>query len=203
MLQENDKALEVLKMKGPMAIIPLSKELGITTEGTRFNLLKLAAEGLVESNTEVKGRGRPQQIWSLTRAGHAKFPSQYQAVTLRLIESIRCIFGDEGMQAVLAYNEEGLKSNYAKMLEGAQNLEDRVKKLAEIRNSEGFMASYEKNDEGYLLIENHCPICEAASVCQKFCQVEFQVFTELLGSKVKRIEHLFSGGRRCVYQINE
>ncbi len=202
MLQENERALEVLKVKGPLALIPLSQELGITTEGARFNLLKLAAEGLVESSTMVKGRGRPQQIWSLTKAGHSKFPVLYQEVTVKLIETIRDVFGDEGMTAVLAHSAEDLTAKYAQLMADAKSLEERVKKLAEIRDKEGYMARYEKIEDGFLLIEDHCPVCEAASICQKFCSTELQVFQALLGTKIKRIEHLFSGGRRCVYQIN-
>ncbi|VTP95211.1 helix-turn-helix transcriptional regulator [Sphingobacterium daejeonense] len=203
MLQENERALEIIKINGPMAIIPLAKELGITVEGARFNLLKLAAEGLVESSTEVKGRGRPQQIWSLTKAGHSKFPAKYQEVTIKLIETIRSVFGDSGMNAVLAYSAEDLKAKYSNVLGEENDLEGRIKRLAQIRDQEGYMARYEKVEGGFLLIEDHCPICEAASACQKFCQVELQVFNELLGGNVKRTEHLFSKGRRCVYEIKE
>jgi len=203
MLQENERALEVLKINGPMPIIPLAKELGISVEGARFNLLKFAAEGLVKSSTEIRGRGRPQQIWSLTKAGHAKFPKQYQEVTVKLIETIRNVFGDDGMTAVLAYSAEDLKSKYLKIIGQNSDLEERIKRLAEIRNKEGYMARYEKHEDLFLLIEDHCPICEAASVCQKFCNVELQVFKELLEADVKRVEHLFSNGRRCVYEIKE
>ena len=63
---ENDRAIWVLKTKGPQALCVVAEELKITMEGARFQLLKLANEGLVEASTEAKGRGRPKQIWALT-----------------------------------------------------------------------------------------------------------------------------------------
>ncbi len=198
---ENDKALEVLKKNGPMPIIAIAKELGITVEGARFNLIKLASEGLVEANNEVKGRGRPQQVWSLTRAGHRQFPASYQEVSIGLIKKIQDIFGDQGMYAVLASAEEDLILKYAKHIREGQNLEKQLQLLAEIRTEEGYMASIEKNEAGYLFIENHCPICEAARVCQNFCSVELRVFQSLFKEEIKRIEHLMQQGRRCVYQV--
>ncbi|MFZ4261364.1 helix-turn-helix transcriptional regulator [Sphingobacterium sp. HJSM2_6] len=184
-----------------MSVIELAKELGITVEGTRFNLIKLANEGFVESTNEVKGRGRPQQVWTLTRAGHDQFPASYKEVSIGLIKKIQDIFGDQGMYAVLASAEEELLKKYSDYIKDGKNLEEQLQLLAEIRSQEGYMASVEANDIGYLFIENHCPICEAARVCQNFCSVELQVFQSLFKEEVRRTEHLMNKGRRCVYQI--
>ena len=57
--------------------------------------------------------------------------------------------------------------------------------------------------EGYLLIEDHCPICAAAIACQGFCSIELEVFRGLLddGWQIERQDHLLSGARRCTYRI--
>ena len=54
-----------------------------------------------------------------------------------------------------------------------------------------------------LLIEHHCPICEAAEACAGFCRAELGVFRAVLGDgvSVERTEHLLSGGARCAYRI--
>jgi hypothetical protein len=58
-------------------------------------------------------------------------------------------------------------------------------------------------DGSYLLVENHCPICAAATACQGFCRSELQIFQEVLGDDVQvaRTEHVLSGARRCAYRI--
>ena len=57
--------------------------------------------------------------------------------------------------------------------------------------------------EGYLLVEDHCPICAAAITCQGFCSIELEVFRGLLddGWQIERQDHLLSGARRCTYRI--
>eukprot|EP01034_Spumella_vulgaris_P034247 gene34247-42231_t len=80
----------------------------------------------------------------------------------------------------------------------------RAVEAAVLRDAEGYMAETEVQPDGsLLLIENHCPICAAATSCQGFCRSELQVFQRVLGEgcQVERAEHLLSGARRCVYVI--
>jgi hypothetical protein len=65
------------------------------------------------------------------------------------------------------------------------------------------MAESRAEGDGYVLIENHCPICVAAKACQGFCRVELDTFRDVLGPdvSVERTEHIVAGGRRCVYRI--
>ncbi len=67
------------------------------------------------------------------------------------------------------------------------------------------MAEVERVEDGYLLHENHCPICVAATSCQGFCKSELRLFQEVLGeqAEVKRESHIVSGARRCTYRIVE
>jgi predicted ArsR family transcriptional regulator len=68
------------------------------------------------------------------------------------------------------------------------------------------MAAWHEEDDGsLLLVENHCPICAAATACQGFCRAELDVFRDVLGPDVSitREEHIVSGGRRCSYSIRE
>jgi predicted ArsR family transcriptional regulator len=60
-----------------------------------------------------------------------------------------------------------------------------------------------ENKASYLFIENHCPICAAATVCKGFCETELDLFRTVLGPDigVERVEHIVSGNRRCAYRI--
>jgi predicted ArsR family transcriptional regulator len=75
--------------------------------------------------------------------------------------------------------------------------------LAEIRAREGYMAGWQKDGKGFLLLENHCPICAAARACQGFCRSELDLFRHVLGPDVavERVEHILLGARRCAYRI--
>ena len=43
------------------------------------------------------------------------------------------------------------------------------------------MASSARTKDGWLLVENHCPICAAAQVCQGLCDGELALFKAALG----------------------
>jgi predicted ArsR family transcriptional regulator len=65
------------------------------------------------------------------------------------------------------------------------------------------MAECQQTADGYLLVENHCPICVAATTCQGLCRAEQEVFQQALGNdvSVERTEHIIQGDRRCAYRI--
>ncbi|MNK25716.1 hypothetical protein D3C87_440430 [compost metagenome] len=202
-LPDNERAIWILKTKGPQPLTILAKEMNVTTEGARFQLLKLAGDGLVSSITESKGRGRPQQIWSLTALGNSRFPDTHAELTIKLIQKTREILGEEALQAIIDANAQEGKIKYNNAVTGINDLEGKIKTLAQIRDQEGYMASYIKDDEGFLLIENHCPICAAATICQGFCKSELETFQSVLGNNVKihRIDHILAGAQRCAYRI--
>ena len=79
----------------------------------------------------------------------------------------------------------------------------KVQQLAKIRADEGYMAEVKRDGAGFLFIENHCPICAAATACQGFCASELDLFRSALGPgvSVERAEHIISGDRRCAYRI--
>jgi predicted ArsR family transcriptional regulator len=57
--------------------------------------------------------------------------------------------------------------------------------------------------DGWMLIENHCPIYSAAASCQQFCKTELEIFQRLFENvaTVARTDHLLKGTRRCAYKI--
>jgi predicted ArsR family transcriptional regulator len=203
-LPDNEQALWVLKKKGPQPISAIAEELNVTNEGARFHLLKLEKEGLVASTSVAQGRGRPKQIWSLTDSGHSRFPDTHANLTASLISMMRETLGQEAVERVIGQHEKKMQSRYSKEIEEHADLETKIAQLADIRTREGYMAEYEKDGDGYLFIENHCPICVAATACQGFCRAELNTFQSILGEdvQIERTEHIVAGERRCAYRIN-
>lgn len=195
----------LLKTRGALTAASIAQELGITNEGARLQLLKYTEEGLVSSYNESQGVGRPKQFFNLTALGNAKFPDTHAELTVKLIDIMRNTLGAEALQTVIDVSEQSGKARYLNELEQLFNLDDRIAKLTEIRSREGYMAEYTKDQEGYLLIENHCPICAAAKSCQGFCAAELNIFKHVLGDgvQISRLDHIVSGDRRCAYRIAE
>ena len=176
----------------------------MTGEAARQQLARLAADGLVVATAEPRGVGRPAQVWGLTEAGNARFPDAHAELTAQLIRSIRTQLGEEVLDRLIDSRSAESRAAYAAALEGAADLGERVARLAEARTREGYMAESWAEGEGYVLVENHCPICVAATACQGFCRAELDTFREVLGpdASVERTEHIVAGDRRCVYRIS-
>lgn len=202
-LPDIERAVSILKMRGPKSVKDLADIMEITTEGARFHLVKLENKGLVESESVSKGRGRPKQIWSLTEKGHDRFPDAHADLTVNLIDLMRETLGQTAVDEVIGKHEKVTLSRYTEELKDIDSLKDRVAKLTEIRSQEGYMAEYKEDENGFLLVENHCPICTAAKTCQGFCRAEMSIFQKVLGSEVdiERTEHIIKGARRCAYRI--
>jgi predicted ArsR family transcriptional regulator len=198
-----ERLLVLLKTRGPRTAADLGAVLGVTGEAARQQLVKLAGDGLVEASSEPGGVGRPAQVWRLTDKGHARFPDGHAELTAHLLRAIRAELGEEALDRLVAARAAESLANYTAALEGAADLGERVARLAEARTREGYMAESWAEGDGYLLVENHCPICVAATECQGFCRAERDVFQKALGKdvSVERTEHIVGGDRRCAYRV--
>lgn len=196
--------LDLLKRGGPQSAASLAESLGVTAMAVRLHLYDLAEEGLIEETSKPQGRGRPTKIWSLTDKAARIFPDAHQGLALEMIESIRDMFGEEGLAKVIDRHSETQLAAYSSELSSLTNPGERVRRLAELRTQEGYMAAAAEDGDDWLLIENHCPICSAATACTRLCKNELEVFQTALGKDVtvSREDHLLAGARRCLYRVS-
>lgn len=195
-----------LKMHGALTSAQVGKKLGITGEAVRQQLVRLAEEGVVSEERRASGRGRPSVHWQLTDKGQKCFPDTHAALTIDILRGVRDVLGIEALEKIISARETCTEAHYAAAMLDCDTLRDRVVRLAELRSDEGYMAQAEEDADGTLmLIENHCPICVAATFCQGFCRTEKAIFQKVLGpdAEIERVEHIVNGGRRCTYVIRQ
>lgn len=204
-----ERILLQLKLRGAQTAQVLADGLGLTSMGVRRHLEQALAKGLVDTQDSGGKVGRPVRRWRLSEAGHARFPDRHAELTVDLIGQVQALFGPEAMERLIAAREQASEALYRSRIDeggAAAPLAARVAALAAVRDEEGYMAEAEVQPDGSIvLVENHCPICAAARLCQDFCRSELQVFQRVLGPDVKvvRIEHQLGGARRCAYAIEE
>ena len=197
------RIVKLLKTEGSLDSASLAGRLGVTAMAVRQHLYALQQEKLVTSEERPVPLGRPAKFWTLTKAAERLFPEAYAELNAALITSVQDAFGAEGMARLLDARVVRQRADYAARISKSAPLGKRVQQLAKIRADEGYMAEVKRDGSGFLLIENHCPICAAATVCQGFCASELELFRSALGPgvSVERAEHILSGDRRCVYRI--
>jgi predicted ArsR family transcriptional regulator len=198
-----NRILILLKTEGPQLAAAVGDALSISGEAARQQLAKMAEEGLVEPVTVApRGRGRPRQLWHLTAEGNSHFPDGHAELTATLLTTVVAQLGPAALDTVIAARENETLQRYRAELSDRSVLAARVEGLAAIRSREGYMAdSWQEDDGSLMLVENHCPICAAATVCAGFCRSELETFRSVLSANVERSEHILLGARRCAYRI--
>src|SRR5690242_19344379 len=102
----SQRVLHALKAVGPQTAETLCRKLGMTAVGARQHLAQLQEEDLVAAEDRTEGVGRPKRVWSLTEAGHARFPDNHAGMTLDLIAAIRKAGGEAMLDQVIGLREQ-------------------------------------------------------------------------------------------------
>jgi predicted ArsR family transcriptional regulator len=191
----------MMKTKGPLAVSDMAKQLGITEMAVRRHLNTLERDGLIEAKISRQAMGRPSNLYSLTVAADDLFPKNYHLLTLDLLGELQSEAGSEQVNRLFEGRKEKMLDKYASQMHG-DSLEERVAELAEIQNASGYMADWQKQENGdYVLNEYNCPITQVATHYEDACKCELKMFQKLLGTEVERTECMTKGACRCSYRI--
>lgn len=194
------RILQLLKMRAGMTVSQLTDALPISQMGIRQHLAILEAEDLVEYYREKQKRGRPLHIYRLTDQANGLFPTTYANFAVGLLHEVAKFNGPGFINKVFKERMKSQLQTYQQRLHG-KNLPERVKELARIRDEEGYMASFDEDEDNYVLIEHNCPIAVIAQAYPHVCEIELGLFRQSLGTKVVREEYLMQGSHRCCYRI--
>jgi predicted ArsR family transcriptional regulator len=196
--------VKLLKTEGALDAAQLAERLQLTAMAVRQHLYELQREKLVIAQQRPVPVGRPAKYWQLTHEADRLFPDAYAELSVDLIDALSDTFGDAGLKRVIESRSAKQRADYLNRIPRSASLKEKLRALARIRTEEGYMAEVKAGGKGsFLLIENHCPICAAATVCKGFCSTELDLFRSVLGPDVavEREEHIVSGDRRCAYRI--
>lgn len=198
-----NKLLYLLKTRGALTAIEVSEQLQMTSMGARQHMQVLQDKGLIDHQFVAEGKGRPKKKWQLTSKGENLFPDGHSGLLVNLLGHMQDQLGHSALEQIIIAREQEMLQLYQSQLDKLKTPKAKLNKLAQIRSNEGYMAEVVEENGKTMLIENHCPICAAASQCQQFCRSELSIFQQVLGCKVERVEYILEGARRCAYQIGE
>lgn len=198
------RVLEVLKADGPLTAAKIGQHLDMSAVGARQHLNRLCSAGLVTFEDRRQGIGRPQRLWSLSEQGHAHFDDRHRDLASELLNAIVAAKGNDGLADILAAREAQQLQRYRATLGGARSIAERVQRLTDLRRIDGYMAECREDIDGaWLMMENHCPIAQAAKACSGLCGAELNLFQQVMGDDVSvtRTQHMLGGDRCCAYRI--
>ena len=124
-----------------------------------------------------------------------------------MLQAVDDAFGENGYERFAeALTRQQTDTYRARMPPAEAPLEERVARLASIRQEEGYMAESRLRLDGVVeLVENHCSIAKAARLRSKLCGSELSLFQAILGeqARIERVEHILSEDPRCTFCISE
>lgn len=202
-LSTRDQILHMIKTSGPLSARDITLELNITEMAVRRHLGTMERDGLIEPKMIRQTMGRPTAVYGLTETAEGRFPRNYHTLTLDLLGELAEEAGLQTVNRLFERRRDKLQRQYAGEMNG-KSLYDKVKKLSEIQNDNGYMTEYEHTASGeYILKEHNCPISQIANRYNHACSCELKLFESLLDAKVERTECLAEDGMKCVYVIKE
>jgi len=196
------RILDILKGRQQATVDELSRELGLTPVTVRHHLDILRGEGYVAAPIvhRRKTPGRPQYAYTLTEKASAFFPKRYgQLVSLLLDEMQTCLSPAE-VEQMMQHIGERIASQAG--MGGEEDFEARLVAAVEFLDQLGYMAEWERRDDGdYLLHVANCPYEQVARQHNEVCKMDLRILTCLLGASPQRVTWAAQGDNQCTYAV--
>lgn len=180
----DEQFLQQLHRLGTGSIQDLCQALGVTATAVRQRLVRLEAQGFVEREVIRTGRGRPHHDYKVTVLGLRELGDNYSELAILLWRELRSIPEPEVRQRVVNRLKAALVQRYGSEIQG-ETLVARMQGLQAALERRGFQMELGSRDDLPILRENNCPYQELAGEDPGICELEKQVFEEILGVELK------------------
>ncbi len=195
-----DRLLRLLLTRPRRTVKELAEELGINPISVRHHLTRLEAEGLITSEEERHGVGRPRRVYFLTPLGLEKFPSRYVQFTVRLLQQLKETLPPHMVGQLFTQMARQMAQDYVDQVEDL-SLEERLDFLAHLLQQEGFTVEWEREGDRYLLREISCPYLHIGQNHPEVCAVDETLIAALLNIPAARVQCILDGDHVCTYVI--
>lgn len=193
--------IRLLKRFGDMSIEDLSKDIDITPMGIRQHLLALEKKGFVTYSVKKRGIGRPGFSYRLTPKAEKFFPRAYDSLVLEMLRDIEKHDGPEKIDMIFQWRKERLLEHKKGLLSGHGSIDELMRGLKEILESNGHMVEVSESEGNYHLRKFHCPINRISNEFKDACKHELFLYQDLLGRNITRTHSIADGAQSCLFVI--
>ncbi len=199
------RILGLLKADGPSDARSLAARLKISPMAVRHHLQALRAENTISYREELRPFGRPAKMWKLREQADAHFPDAHAELSVGLLRAIRLELGERRLRGLLSALAREHSEALLRRMRARASFASRLKAFVAEQVRQGFIPRARTWEDGSILLElNHCPIRTAAAECPELCEAEREFLRLLLGGdcEIRRMDHVLTGARNCVYRIH-
>jgi DeoR family suf operon transcriptional repressor len=181
----------------------LADAVGINPISVRHHVTKLEASGLVISEEERHGVGRPRRLYFLTEKGMEQFPTRYLRLTVRLLAQLKETLPQSMVNKLFVQVADDLIENYSTELELEDlPLEERLDIVKDLLRNEGFTMEWERKADGYHIRESSCPYYHIGQTHPEICAIDQTLISNVLSVPVEKIKCILDGDSFCTYIVS-
>jgi DeoR family suf operon transcriptional repressor len=200
MTSTRDKILQTLLHQPRTTINSLAKAVGINPISVRHHLTNLQVEGLVGTEEERHGVGRPRLVYFLTEAGTERFPTRYLRLTSRLLDQLKSTMPEPMVRTLFSQMASDMAEDYTDQMTGL-NMEERLDLAKTLLAEEGFNVEWEKLGSKYQIHEITCPYLRIGKSHPEVCTVDQTLISKMLAVPAEKVQCILSGDAHCTYVI--
>jgi predicted ArsR family transcriptional regulator len=200
MKSTRDRILQTLLHQPRTTINSLAVAVGINPISVRHHLTNLQVEGLVGTEEERHGVGRPRLVYFLTEAGTERFPTRYLRLTSRLLDQLKSTMPEPMVSKLFSQMASDMANEYTDQMKGL-NMEERLDLTKTLLAEEGFSVEWEKSGSKYQIHEITCPYIRIGKSHPEVCTVDQVLISKMLAVPAEKVQCILSGDAHCTYVI--
>jgi predicted ArsR family transcriptional regulator len=203
--------LELLKERESATVAELAERLEMPAVSVRHHLDILQGDNLIRvDRLERKGNvGRPQQVYALTTQAAEYFPDNFAALAAGLVRQLKNVLPPEQVEAAFQAMAADLAAELDLAALDQLPTEERLAQVADFLTERGYLARWERSDqgEGFLLHKCNCPYAageyDVAGEHPELCLMDQALINRLLGQTCTRTQTMANDARCCTYHIQD
>ena len=171
-------------------------------KGPPLRLARLQSSKLVGREIVRSGRGRPHYVYQVTQSGLKELGDNYSDLALIIWREMKNIEESDVRERIVNRVRNALVERYGRVVHG-ETLDERMSQLESALVERGFDVEFDSGGSLPILRENNCPYPELASMDSTICELEQEVFQQVLGVPVTLTQCCLDGHHCCEFQASE
>ncbi|TMD97321.1 MAG: winged helix-turn-helix transcriptional regulator [Chloroflexi bacterium] len=192
--------LELLRRRGRCSAETIANDLGVTANAIRQHLTNLERDGLVVSQPERSGRGRPALLFALTERADAVFPKRYGQLATMVLQEVQDMGGPEALDEVFARVAARHAAAIERDLDGLE-FDEKMHRVVSWIGRAGTLVEQSDSPEGIKVTIHNCPFRNTALKFPQVCSITPQLISRLTGAAVSQSDSIHRHDPYCSFVV--
>lgn len=194
--------LALIRRQGPLNVLEMSRQLGVTPTAVRNRLARLLDSGMVERQVEPIGRGRPRHSYRASVQARKQLGQNYADLAVALWEEMMHTVEDAKLRRLLFTRITAKLADLYRDRVTGDEWEGRLVQLTSLLHDQGVEAEVTHDDADLrpILRQHSCPYHELAELDPAICALERKMFEKILGRGLRMSQCRLDGDRSCDFE---